>query len=75
MRLLLVEDDASLAEVVRRGLVAEGHAVEVASDGPTGLRAACARAYDVIILDIMLPGLSGYRVLERLLQAQSGLRS
>ncbi|MGI8816784.1 MAG: response regulator transcription factor [Pseudonocardia sp.] len=70
MRLLLVEDDASLAEVVRRGLVAEGHAVEVASDGPTGLRAAGARVYDVIILDIMLPGLSGYRVLERLRQAE-----
>lgn len=70
VRLLLVEDEDRLAEVVRHGLAAEGHAVEVASDGVAGLRAACHREYDAIILDIMLPGLSGYRVVQRLREAQ-----
>src|SRR4051812_47084312 len=56
--------------MVRRGLVADGHSVEVVHDGVRGLEAACAGDHDVVVLDIMLPGLSGYRILERLRAAQ-----
>lgn len=66
MRLLLVEDEKPLADLVRRGLTAEGHEVEVAHDGNTGLRLALSGRHDVIVLDIMLPGLSGYRILQHL---------
>ena len=66
MRVLLVEDEVPLAEMVRRGLVAEGYAVQVTHDGPAGLAAASSGRHDVVVLDIMLPGLSGYRVLERM---------
>ena len=64
--MLLVEDEVPLAEMVRRGLVAEGYAVQVTHDGPAGLAAASSGRHDVVVLDIMLPGLSGYRVLERM---------
>lgn len=66
MRVLIVEDDVSLAEVVRRGLVAEGFVADIEHNGLDGLWAATEREYDVVILDIMLPKLSGYRVLEEL---------
>jgi two-component system OmpR family response regulator len=66
MRVLLVEDQPLLADAVRRGLVAEHVAVDVEPDGTSGLRAASQGHYDVVLLDIMLPGLSGYRVLEEL---------
>src|SRR6185369_3828721 len=56
--------------MVRRGLAREQHAVDVRHDGPAGLEAALHGGYDVVILDIMLPGLSGYRILERLRAAQ-----
>ena len=59
MRVLIVEDDTSLAEVVRRGLVAEGFVADVQHDGVDGLWAACEDEYDVVILDIMLPRLNG----------------
>jgi two-component system OmpR family response regulator len=66
MRVLVVEDEVRLAEAVRRGLTAEGFNVEVVHDGPEGLWAATENAYDAIVLDIMLPGLSGYRVCQQL---------
>jgi two-component system OmpR family response regulator len=66
VRVLLVEDERPLAEMVRRGLAREGHAVDMAHDGPSGLDAALSGVHDVVILDIMLPGLSGYRILQRL---------
>ncbi|MEV4927589.1 response regulator transcription factor [Streptomyces roseoverticillatus] len=69
MRILVVEDDRRLAELLRRGLVAEGFAVEVAHDGRTGLHLAAEDAHDVIVLDVMLPGLNGYRVCARLREA------
>jgi two-component system, OmpR family, response regulator len=62
VKLLLVEDDAKVATAVSRGLRAEGFAVEVASDGVDGLWMATQGAYDLIVLDIMLPGRNGYRV-------------
>ena len=70
MRLLVVEDEERLATALRRGLAAEGFAVDVAPDGPTGLHLARHGSYDAIILDVMLPGLSGYRVV-RALRAES----
>ena len=66
MQVLLVEDERALAETIREGLAAEGHVVRVAHDGPAGLAAALGAEHDVIVLDIMLPGLSGYRVLQAL---------
>lgn len=66
MRILLVEDEARLAQTVRRGLVAEGFVVDVEHDGVDGLAAATTGDYDVVVLDIMLPGLSGYQVVREL---------
>ncbi|WP_212823376.1 response regulator transcription factor [Catellatospora sp. TT07R-123] len=66
MRILIVEDEVSLAETLREGLVGEGFAVDVMHDGNDGLWAATEHPYDVIMLDIMLPGLSGYEICRRL---------
>jgi two-component system OmpR family response regulator len=63
---LLVEDEVRLAEHVRRGLSAEGFVVDVVHDGDEGLFNAQVNAYDVVVLDIMLPGLSGYEVCRRM---------
>ena len=62
MKLLLVEDDAKLAAALRRGLEAEGFGVEVAADGDDGVWRATEGAYAAILLDLMLPGRSGFRV-------------
>jgi two-component system OmpR family response regulator len=62
VKLLLVEDDAKLAAALRRGLEAEGFAVEVAADGDDGLWRATEGSYAAILLDLMLPGRSGFRV-------------
>jgi len=62
VKLLLVEDDAKLAAAVRRGLEAEGFTVEVAADGDEGLWRATEGTYDLVLLDIMLPGRNGYRI-------------
>ncbi|MFE9201327.1 response regulator transcription factor [Micromonospora sp. NPDC007230] len=66
MRVLVVEDETALAEVIRAGLVEEGLAVDVQHTGPDGLWAASENTYDVVVLDIMLPGLSGYEVCRQL---------
>jgi DNA-binding response OmpR family regulator len=66
MRVLVVEDDRSLAELVRRGLVAEGHVVELSHDGRSGLERASAAFHDAVILDVMLPDLDGLEVSRRL---------
>src|SRR3954466_5433193 len=68
--MLVVEDEAALADAVARGLSAEGFAVDVVADGNEGLLRARDACYDVILLDIMLPGLSGYEVLRRLRRAE-----
>ncbi|HET9126708.1 MAG TPA: response regulator transcription factor [Propionibacteriaceae bacterium] len=68
MRILLVEDEAPLAESIRRGLVSEGMVVDVAHDGITGQWLATENPYDVIVLDIMIPGRNGYDVLTNLRQ-------
>ncbi|MDT0276841.1 response regulator transcription factor [Blastococcus goldschmidtiae] len=66
MRVLVVEDERNLAAAVARGLRAEGFAVDVAGDGLTGLDRALYGEYSAIVLDIMLPGRSGYDVLRDL---------
>ncbi|WP_295696847.1 response regulator transcription factor [Lapillicoccus sp.] len=66
MKVLVVEDEEALADVVRRGLVQEGFTVDVYGNGVDGLWAASELPYDVIVLDIMLPGLNGYQVVEQL---------
>ncbi|GAA3977512.1 response regulator transcription factor [Streptomyces plumbiresistens] len=62
MRLLIVEDEKRLALSLAKGLTAEGYAVDVVHDGREGLHRATEGTYDLVILDIMLPGLNGYRV-------------
>lgn len=62
MRLLVVEDEAKLASYLKRGLEADGHAVDVAGDGEEGLWLARNQPYDVVVLDIMLPKRNGFQV-------------
>ena len=64
--MLLVEDDERVSRFVVRGLAAEGHAVAVASNAPQGLAMARAETFDVLILDVMLPGYSGKDLCQRL---------
>ncbi len=66
MRLLVVEDEQRLGAALRRGLIAEGFLVDVATDGPAGLEAARHGGYDAVVLDVMLPGMSGYNVVRTL---------
>jgi DNA-binding response OmpR family regulator len=66
VRLLIVEDEVRLASALQRGLSNEGFTVDLAHTGPEGLHLAQEHAYDALILDIMLPGLSGYRIIEHL---------
>ncbi|MBI5018294.1 MAG: response regulator transcription factor [Deltaproteobacteria bacterium] len=66
MRVLVVEDEEKVASFIRKGLEEEHHAVDVALDGEEGLTMAQFSPYDVVVLDLMLPKLDGYRVLQRL---------
>jgi DNA-binding response OmpR family regulator len=69
MRVLIIEDNHDLAFGLRNNLEIEGYAVDVAQDGPSGLAAARRTAPDLIVLDLMLPGMDGYRVLRHLREA------
>ena len=66
MRLLVVDDEDTMAESLKRGLEGEGFAVDVASTGIDGLHFAREFAYDAIVLDLMLPGMNGYKVCQTL---------
>jgi two-component system OmpR family response regulator len=66
MRVLVVEDETRMARIVKRGLEEEGHAVDVAADGPEGLWMATENAYAAIVLDVMLPGFDGFELCRRL---------
>jgi DNA-binding response OmpR family regulator len=66
VRLLVVEDEVRLARALRRGLLADGFAVDIALTGPAGLAAARNGEYDAILLDVMLPGLSGFDLVRTL---------
>jgi two-component system OmpR family response regulator len=73
MRLLVVEDDAKLAGLLRRGLAEEGHAVDVAATGDDAVWMGQATAYDAVVLDVMLPGRDGFAVCRAL--RESGMWS
>jgi two-component system response regulator MprA len=64
--ILVVEDERQIAELLRRGLIYEGYSVEVATDGEAGLAAARDRPPDLVLLDLMLPGIDGLTVCSRL---------
>lgn len=64
MRILVVEDEAAIADFLERGLEAEGYSVTVASEGPDGLVEARSGSFDLLILDLMLPGMSGIEILK-----------
>jgi two-component system, OmpR family, response regulator len=69
VRALVVEDQPKLASLIQRGLSEEGYAVDVAPDGPQALVRATATEYDVIVLDVMLPGLDGFETCRELRKA------
>ena len=71
MRVLVVEDEARMAGLLKRALQEEGYAVDVAADGPEGLWLATENAYEAIVLDVMLPGLDGVQLCRRLREAGS----
>ncbi len=62
VRVLIVEDEARLAALIRRALAEEGHAVDVVGDGEAALSWTAGATYDVVILDVMLPGIDGFAV-------------
>jgi DNA-binding response OmpR family regulator len=66
MRILVVEDERKVASFLQRGLEAEGHSVEVAGDGDSGLARALSEPFDLVLLDVMLPGRDGMAVLREL---------
>lgn len=66
MRVLVVEDELKMASLIRRGLIEEGHAADVARTGEDALWMAGATAYDAIVLDVMLPGLGGFETCREL---------
>jgi DNA-binding response OmpR family regulator len=66
MRLLVVEDEKRMADLLRKGLAEEGYAVTLATDGPTAVDLAQAGKFELVLLDVMLPGMDGFRVAQRL---------
>jgi DNA-binding response OmpR family regulator len=66
MRILVVEDERRMAELLRQGLTEEGHCITLAADGREGLDTAETSAFDLIVLDVMLPGLNGFQVARQL---------
>jgi DNA-binding response OmpR family regulator len=71
MRILIVEDDRKLVRQLKKGLDEQGHSVTVASDGTEGLEAAEYSEFDVLVLDVMLPGLDGFSIVRRVRAAES----
>ena len=72
-RILVIDDDPAITSVLKRGLSYEGFAVETVSNGADGLALARERPPDLVILDLMMPGLSGLEVLQRLRAADARL--
>ena len=66
MKVLVVEDEQRIAQFLRKGLTEKGYAVETASDGESGLERASREAFDLVLLDVMLPRLGGFDVLKEL---------
>jgi DNA-binding response OmpR family regulator len=63
-RVLVIEDNADLAFGLRNNLEIEGHEVEIAGDGALGLQLTLERPFELVVLDLMMPGLDGFRVLK-----------
>ena len=72
-RILVIDDDPAVTSLLKRGLSYEGFAVETAGSGAEGLAIARERPSDLVILDVMMPGLSGFEVLQRLRAADEQL--
>jgi two-component system OmpR family response regulator len=66
MRLLVAEDDQRLARIIKRGLEGEGHVVDVVHDGDAAVASGVDADYDILVLDVMMPGLDGFEVVRRL---------
>ncbi len=73
MRILVIEDEAAIADFLKRGLEAEGYSVQVVGDGEQGERLALDEPVDLILLDRMLPGRDGLEVLDRVRRAKPAL--
>jgi len=71
-KILVVEDEAAIADIVSFNLQKEGHEADTAYDGPTGLEMALAGEYDLVLLDVMLPGMDGFQICKRV-REQSAL--
>jgi DNA-binding response OmpR family regulator len=72
MRILVVEDDRRLARQLKKGLDEQGHSTTLAFEGNEGLEAARFGKFDVVVLDVMLPGLDGFSIVRRLRQNEAG---
>jgi DNA-binding response OmpR family regulator len=72
-RILVIDDDPTVTSVLKRGLVYDGYTVDTAKTGAEGLTIARDRAPDLVVLDVMLPGLDGYEILSRLRRANSSV--
>jgi DNA-binding response OmpR family regulator len=72
-RILIVEDEARIASFIAKGLAADGYTTSTVTDGPTGLDFALTGDFDLVILDIGLPGMDGYQVLDQMRAAGSNL--
>ncbi|MEO6352054.1 MAG: heavy metal response regulator transcription factor [Burkholderiaceae bacterium] len=70
MHILVVEDEPKAGDYLRKGLTESGFVVDLARNGPDGLQLACADAYDLIVLDVMLPGMDGWQVVQELRKTQ-----
>ncbi|CAN5555869.1 response regulator transcription factor [soil metagenome] len=73
MRILVVEDEPEMAALLARGLEAEGYSVEVATDGVAAMTLAVGDPFDIAVLDVMLPGMSGFELCRRLRESAAGL--
>jgi DNA-binding response OmpR family regulator len=73
MRILVVEDEVKVTDFLRMGLQEAGYEVEVALDGISGFRAASSTAFDLIILDVILPGLNGFDVCRKIRETKAGV--
>jgi heavy metal response regulator len=73
MRILIVEDDAALSSFIRKGLEAEHHAVDVANDGEQGRAMALEFDYDLVVLDLNLPGVDGFSILKSIRQRKTSM--
>jgi two-component system response regulator QseB len=73
MRVLLIEDEPAIADFIEQGLVAEGYSVEIADDGEEGERLALAGGFDLVLLDVLLPGRNGLEVLKAIRAQRSEL--